>query len=699
MEYGSAGVAPTTFAAILGRRIPAVGKWMFALTVALAGAARGEVRGAGASAPQDYVPAMLSNGRICMTADFLGGIPPSPNKSRGSFLTPGIFIEGRRLGPPRYNLYNHGRYWLTLSIDGKPCLEPDSWSQNLDAEGARSVVTNVFGSVTRVVETFVAADADVIAVRQTFPGTEEARLAVGIDYSEPRDERIVGKWEDAQDGRAFVYTAYGRNVDKGRITLRHTREGGAFVSFISFGKPYTGSYAALERRHVEAWSAYYAASHVEVPDPELMRMRLMAEYQMRCNVTDWTIPVGIFPSHWSGKSFAFDEMYGVQGLLSAGHFAEARRAADFRFKTLPQAKQRVAHRTKKFFGYGARWIWEGMEDNVIEGSPLGYWHDHIFHMSAIARTCHLAAMYSDDLAYLREKAYPVMRECARFFRSQYVYEAEDGSAFIGKCTDLERLGPGRDRPFMTTCGVIHTFRSCAEVAGRLGVDAEESADWRATAERLEKSLPVKDGRFAATANDLDALSMGTLAGYFPFPIFPKGHPLQTAAVDYFLAQGAKAGNMYPTGKKICPWYAATMAMAALRAGEGEKAVPLLKEAARSAGAWGEYWEINEPGVAEYRPWFMTAAGNCLYALNQMLLMEADGECRIGAGVPESWKDYSFRLPAESGYEVEFEAKGGRAARLVLRTRNPSPSRKVTLVLPDGTRLAATLDRPEVMPVR
>ena len=133
---------------------------------------------------------------------------------------------------------------LTLSIDGKPCLEPDSWSQNLDAEGARSVVTNVFGSVTRVVETFVAADADVIAVRQTFPGTEEARLAVGVDYSEPRDERIVGKWEDAQDGRAFVYTAYGRNVDKGRITLRHTREGGAFVSFISFGKPYTGSYAA-----------------------------------------------------------------------------------------------------------------------------------------------------------------------------------------------------------------------------------------------------------------------------------------------------------------------------------------------------------------------------------------------------------------------------------------------------------------------
>ncbi len=52
----------------------------------------------------------------------------------------------------------------------------------------------------------------------------------------------------------------------------------------------------------------------------------------------------------------------------------------------------------------------------------------------------------------------------------------------------------------------------------------------------------------------DAVSMGSLAGYFPFPIFPKGHKEQTAAVDFFLAQGVKAGNMYEMGKKICPWY-------------------------------------------------------------------------------------------------------------------------------------------------
>ena len=310
-------------------------------------------------------------------------------------------------------------------------------------------------------------------------------------------------------------------------------------------------------------------------------------------------------------------------------------------------------------------------------------------MSAVARSCRLVASYMDDEEYLRAKAYPVIRECARFFRNHCIYDMPDGSSFVCKCTDLERLKSGRERPFMTTCGAIDTLRTAADAAERLGVDAKDASDWRATAERLLKSLPVKDGRFVPAADRPDAVSMGSLAGYFPFPIFPKGHKEQTAAVDFFLAQGVKAGNMYEMGKKICPWYAATMAMAALRAGEGEKVLPLLREASASAGVWGEYWEINEPGVAECRPWFMTAAGNCLYAINSMLLMEADGECRIGAGVPKEWKDWSFRLPAESGYEVDFAMKGGVVTKLVLRqqaynNKREADPRSIQVVLPDGS---------------
>jgi hypothetical protein len=138
-----------------------------------------------------------------------------------------------------------------------------------------------------------------------------------------------------------------------------------------------------------------------------------------------------------------------------------------------------------------------------------------------------------------------------------------------------------------------------------------------------------------------------------------------------------------------------MAMAALRAGLGEKAIALMKNAGASSGVWGEYWEINEGEKAWFRPWFLTSAANCLSAINSMLLMEADGECRIGVGVPKEWKDWSFRLPAEGGYEVEFAMKGGNAAKLVLRPRHPDRLRTMKLVLPDGRRMEVVLDKPEV----
>ena len=442
--------------------------------VAAAFAHGATVCGTGREMPRAYVPAMLSNGSLCMTADHLGGVPFPSQRTKSCRFSTGIFIAGRRL---LYNLYGHGSYRLTLAVDGKTLENPDRWSQTLDPLAAKSIVTNVFGDVTRVVETFVAQGCDVIAIRQTFPGTDTARLAVGLDYTPHRDAEgriVVGPWEDVPGGRAYSFTAYGKNIDKMRVTIRHAWEEGAFVTFISYtgldGKPYAGTYADLADRHESAWRKYYSASSVQLPDEKLMQLRTMAEYQLKCNVTRWNLPVGIFPSHWNGNSFAFDELYGVQGLLSAGHFEEARHVADFRFNTLGQAKRRVGGG-----GRGARWYWECMEDTVREGAPSGHWLDHIFQMSAIAQTCNLTASYIGDLKFLRDKMYPVMRECARFYRAQYVYDAADGSSFVGICTDLERLGAAKERPCMTTCGIIHTFRACAAVADRLGVDAKEAS--------------------------------------------------------------------------------------------------------------------------------------------------------------------------------------------------------------------------------
>jgi len=312
--------------------------------------------------------------------------------------------------------------------------------------------------------------------------------------------------------------------------------------------------------------------------------------------------------------------------------------------------------------FGSRWVWVSMGDSVTEGSRQGFWYDHIFHMAAIARSAYLQWRFSRDDHYLRNSSYPVIMECARYFRWHSLYDDGKGGVYVGKCTDLERLGPARERACMTTVGVIHTFRIAAETAKYLGVDAAEAAELLRLAGLLEKNLPTEEGRFVAYPGCPEE-SMGTLAGYFPFPVFPRGHETMCRTVAHFLEKGASAGNMYAMGKRICPWYAATMAVAADMSGCGDP-YRWIEESFASAGPWGEYWEINEPAVQK-RPWFMTAAANTLYAINRLFVADQGDETRIAFGTPAEWKDFSFALPSENGAFVRCKVVDGKIAEISL----------------------------------
>lgn len=715
----------------------AIAGWCFAPSpgsCADAAAFRNLVSGEGDTLPRRYVPPMISNGSLCMLVDYDG----CQSQRAYAKMTPGIFWEGRRYGPPNDLLVPFGHFEQELSIDGRPCGAPTRWTQSLDTRDAL-VETQCHYADGITVETvvFTPLDEDLIVIRKRLSASRppDAPIRITFKYQlsaagEPRraPRRMTTKaaWDAGERSVDIRYELDGSRASQGIVSVFSDAEATAncegqaialganivlqpdnpadltfYLSFSdSLDRPdfekhaadrrnrvRREGYADLLKAHRARWRAYWDESHVRIPDPALEKAYQTAQYHLRANSTKWSFPVGIFNTHWAGRFFGWDEMFCHQALVTSNHREIARRCPEFRFAGLEKAVRRASHygRPGK---YGARFPWETLEDGT-EGSPPGYWMEHVFHMSHIALAAWNQFLYADDTAYLDKTGYPIIRECARFFVAYMIYETPDGGAFVGKCTDLERLGPAKQNPFMTSCGIICTLEAAARAATALGLDADEKTQWVTSAKKLRQSLPHDGGRYVPYPGCKE-LSIASLGGLFPYPIFDGSEEMQRNAAYHFVKHGRASGNMYPVGNSVCAWYAGWMAAALAALGDKEEPVRLLAEAASGAGCFGELFEINEEKVS-MRPWFSTASGNFIYAMNQMLLQCRDEEIRIAAGAPEAWRDYEFKLACHGDLVADAAISGGRLVKLDLV---PGGSREVKrrLVVPE--RLMRGADLPE-----
>ena len=173
-------------------------------------------------------------------------------------------------------------------------------------------------------------------------------------------------------------------------------------------------------------------------------------------------------------------------LLSSNHINSAYKIPHFRAEGLAKAIKRASspHSVRQ-----ARYPWETLE-NGDEGSPIGYWHDHVFHMACIAMGEYYYYKYTGDNQFLIEEGYPVIKACAMFYINQMLCEVADGSLKVGKCTDLERLGASVPNGYMTACGIIKTIQIFCETANILGLD--EANEYSHFAKRLYDALPMTE---------------------------------------------------------------------------------------------------------------------------------------------------------------------------------------------------------------
>lgn len=637
-----------------------------------------------------YFPPLLGNGTLSAALDSRG--LHRPVREGASACGPAVWWSGRRFGFPfQRPLIPFGTIRETVTGDGGVPLAPAQEQQRLDPR--RAVMTGrcrYDDGTVEDTEARIHHDAAALLLRKEFSAPVTLHWTLSLETAPKRPAPAVPMVQSVSPrpgglnaryavsgqrdyaGELRLWADVPAEADRSGDTLRltvHCRPGvpvHLFVLWTDDTEPEAAAgaeallaagYDAAVARHTAAWDAYFDAAQVRLPDPKLQAVFDTARYALRLAATPWSVAVGMFDSAWEGKFFAFDEYYGLDGLLHIGAVDEARRAADFRAAELPLAIFRATG------GVGqsgeARYPWETTE-TYDEAAVPGHWYEHVFHMANVALGQARLFERTGDEARLREAGYPVMRACARFFVRHMIYDTPDGRTVIGACTDLERLGPSVRNPFMTTCAVIDTLHTAARVAALLREDAGEAEAWEELSRRLTAGLPEENGEYIAAPGVPDR-SIAVFSGCYPYQVFRRAEPKLTRAIDGFCENEHLFGNMYAMGRGISPWYASWEAVVFARLGQPDRAWQSLHHAAASAGCFDELFEINEPGIWK-QPWFMTAAGIFVTAVTESLLQTDGNRVRLGFGLPAD-ASFSFRLPGLGGRWISAEVREGRVVRL------------------------------------
>ena len=478
--------------------------------------------------------------------------------------------------------------------------------------------------------------------------------------------------------RAFIDKEYDVITSEDGITISFDARDGESVTFYYYLEDNLGGtdvesqlsmyeekiaacgFDGLLRECAQHYDDYFALGYVNTSDEKLNDIYKTSLYSIKCNTTKYSIAVGFNNCYWDGKYFPFDEYTSFFALLGANRLELAKRVPTYRLKAcLPTAIQRGSdcHRNERSEDI-AHFHWVSGEVDSYELASNGCWQDHVFHIPLIGIAAFNYYEFSADEEFLRE-CYPMIRACAKFITKHMVYRDGD-KLYLGKCTDLERLGASVENPFLTACGAIKLLECCAKAAKILSTDGTYADECEFVAKKMQENLPVEDGRYVPHL-ECKQKSIAVFGGKYPFDVLDGNDEKMLRAWEDFEFNSSAYGNMYPYGRGISPWYACWKALGYARIGKADSAYDSLKQSYTSAGVFNEMFEINEETI-HCKPWFATAAGIFVSTVNEMLLQSDENTIKIMPGIPRN-VDASFKLAAKGGVIVEAEVKGEKLEKI------------------------------------
>jgi alpha-L-fucosidase 2 len=435
----------------------------------------------------------------------------------------------------------------------------------------------------------------------------------------------------------------------------------------------TGFSKSLEH-HKDWWKEYWEKSHIQIPDLVLQKQYDREMYKFGCVARNNTPPISL-QAVWTADNGKLPPWKG-----------DFHHDLNTELSYWPSYKGNHLDLEEGFVNWlwncrsvFRKYTWEYFQVKglnvpgvtTLAGEPLGGWIQYSLSPTVGAWLSHhfyLHWKYSDDDQFLKEKAYPWLKEVSEFIENISIVDKQTGFRQLPLSSSPEYNDNSLEAWFSKTTNydlalIRWLYSATIEMASELGLP-EEAGHWEnqllqwphLDTNPLTKALTIAPGVNMSYSHR----HFSQQIGYHPLGIIDwQNGPADQAVIIQTIHDIEKNGPDLWCGYSYS-WLGGLKA----RARDGEGAANALRIFANcfcSSNTFHLNGDQSRSGKSTftYRPF--TLEGNFAFAaaIQDMLIQSNDNQVEILPAIPASWENVSFsKLRIEGGFLVSLSLKNG-----------------------------------------